>query len=89
MYTKCQFCLRTVPVTKGKLNYHIPDTWAKKACQGHGTDALWVEGNRLNAFGRNTQGECMRCGETKTNPDCPQCSYKKRAEDVRRRKGRD
>lgn len=82
-YTKCRHCLRCVRVANGLLCRHIKHTWDKEQCPGFKTEAKWVDGNKLNAFGRNPQGFCMAChghisdGE---NPECHQCCYEKRIE---------
>ena len=78
-YTVCKYCLRTVKVTDGKLNQHVPANY-KATCKGYKTEALWVEKHALNAMARNSRGVCMRCGETVTNPECHQCCYEKRNE---------
>lgn len=76
-FTVCRFCLRTVRVQNGKLCRHVPGNH-RPTCEGFKTDALWVEKHKLDAGGRNTKGVCMMCGETETNPECPQCCYEKR-----------
>ena len=92
-YTKCPGCLNSVRVVKGLIAWHKgferlqidPADGEPKhirlTCTAHKQPALWVEsgqGAALNAFGRNPQGVCMKCGLTETNPDCHQCSYEKR-----------
>jgi len=79
-YTVCKHCLRTVKVTDGKLNRHVPANW-ETTCKGFKTGALWVDSRKLNATGRNSDGYCMRCERHVSegpNLNCTQCCFERR-----------
>ncbi len=83
-HTVCPECIQTVSVRNGLIGYHLGNGGyrnARSKCPGHKQKARWVEEKSLNAMGRNTAGDCMKCGGAVAdgaNPDCTQCCYEKR-----------
>jgi hypothetical protein len=64
----------------GTLGYHVWDNW-EGTCKGFKTKALWTCDNKLNAFGRSSDGICMKCGEHADdgeNLGCTQCCFETR-----------